>query len=64
MFFLCKWSEFQELLEGRLKREHICLLLLQFGLGALSSDNTLADDCHFLEMVCNSHYVFFISHLG
>uniref|UniRef100_A0A1I8EUD5 RNA-directed RNA polymerase n=1 Tax=Wuchereria bancrofti TaxID=6293 RepID=A0A1I8EUD5_WUCBA len=38
-YVLCKWGEQQRLFEGRLKREHLCLLLIQYGLGYVSSDN-------------------------
>nr|CDQ04375.1 Bm5059, isoform b [Brugia malayi] len=39
LYVLCKWGEQQRLFEGRLKREHLCLLLIQYGLGYISSDN-------------------------
>ncbi|KAK6109450.1 RNA dependent RNA polymerase family protein [Brugia pahangi] len=39
LYVLCKWGEQQRLFEGRLKREHLCLMLIQYGLGYISSDN-------------------------
>uniref|UniRef100_A0A0M3INC5 RNA-dependent RNA polymerase n=1 Tax=Ascaris lumbricoides TaxID=6252 RepID=A0A0M3INC5_ASCLU len=39
MFVACAWGDQQELFEGRLKAEHLCLLLIQFGLGYLSSED-------------------------
>uniref|UniRef100_A0A0R3RI61 RNA-directed RNA polymerase n=1 Tax=Elaeophora elaphi TaxID=1147741 RepID=A0A0R3RI61_9BILA len=38
-YVLCKWGEQQRLFEGRLKREHLCLLLIQYGLGYVSGEN-------------------------
>ncbi|EJD75145.1 CBR-RRF-1 protein [Loa loa] len=38
-YVLCKWGEQQRLFEGRLKREHLCLLLIQYGLGYISGEN-------------------------
>uniref|UniRef100_A0A8R1TZT7 RNA-directed RNA polymerase n=1 Tax=Onchocerca volvulus TaxID=6282 RepID=A0A8R1TZT7_ONCVO len=38
-YVLCKWGEHQQLFEGRLKREHLCLLLIQYGLGYISGEN-------------------------
>lgn len=38
-YVLCKWGEQQQLFEGRLKREHLCLLLIQYGLGYISGEN-------------------------
>ncbi|VDO34529.1 unnamed protein product, partial [Onchocerca flexuosa] len=38
-YVLCKWGEHQRLFEGRLKREHLCLLLIQYGLGYISGEN-------------------------
>ncbi|MCP9264482.1 RNA-dependent RNA polymerase [Dirofilaria immitis] len=38
-YVLCKWGEQQRLFEGRLKREHLCLLLIQYGLGYIGGEN-------------------------
>ncbi|KAL3986130.1 RNA dependent RNA polymerase family protein [Acanthocheilonema viteae] len=38
-YVLCKWGEQQQLFEGRLKREHLCLLLIQYGLGYINGEN-------------------------
>ncbi|CAG9534446.1 unnamed protein product [Cercopithifilaria johnstoni] len=37
-YVLCKWGEQQQLFK-RLKREHLCLWLIQYGLGYISSEN-------------------------
>uniref|UniRef100_A0A915PSQ2 Probable cytosolic iron-sulfur protein assembly protein CIAO1 homolog n=1 Tax=Setaria digitata TaxID=48799 RepID=A0A915PSQ2_9BILA len=42
-YVLCKWGEQQRLFEGRLKREHLCLLLLQYGLGYISGESIRND---------------------
>ncbi|VDM39156.1 unnamed protein product [Toxocara canis] len=39
MFVACKWAEQQELFEGRLNAQHLCLLFIQFGLGYLSAED-------------------------
>ncbi|KHN78229.1 putative RNA-dependent RNA polymerase SHL2 [Toxocara canis] len=39
MFVAWKWAEQQELFEGRLNAQHLCLLFIQFGLGYLSAED-------------------------
>lgn len=56
LYVLCKWSELQGLFDGRLKREHLCLLLLQYGLGHLSGENIRSNV--FLEQVRLMHKLF------
>uniref|UniRef100_A0A183CX05 RNA-directed RNA polymerase n=1 Tax=Gongylonema pulchrum TaxID=637853 RepID=A0A183CX05_9BILA len=39
VYVLCKWADLERLCEGRVRREHLCVLLLQFGIGHMKSEN-------------------------
>ncbi|VDK72552.1 unnamed protein product [Anisakis simplex] len=39
MFVVCEWANSEQLLEDCLKMEHLCILLIQFGLGYLTGQD-------------------------
>ncbi|VDM96352.1 unnamed protein product [Thelazia callipaeda] len=48
-YLLCKWGEHQHLFTKCVKQEHLCLLLIQYGLGHLKGENLRSNI--FLEQV-------------
>jgi hypothetical protein len=50
MFVLCEWAEKADVFEERFQKWHLCLLLIQFGVGYLTWRNS-SDQQSFLNII-------------